>query len=778
MKIKGKRVLKNGVLAGYVRQKDGTWKWRFLKGPTKKKGGEIMEGRLKRFQSTNTNKSNATLRNKLGNLSKSLKQKHLASPKVFGKHDNIVYNEMYEKLDDLLKSGKSNKNIVKEFLTNGIKRRMKNSIEKWTVKKKNCKTRRCKKQSVASELIEKDLKKIDELLSKQNKLSKSKLYEKTKSKKQRVASELINKDLNKIDELLSKQNKQSKSKLNKEKKSIYPENWDDYQIYSRQLRFTHFSKNYQPDIEKICNFFKDWVWISEGKNINKNINEIEKKFVNIMLNYPGISKFLYIINGFLYNVTKKIEDEQIELLIIKMTRDKSFLEYTTLRPSIYMKERNQYPKSNNSNNKSNNWKINIKGTLMDLNELQKIGVNIMLKNKNILELNYNLNNFKFKIYRYNDKKFLYTTYNKSNPNKEKETYEISKINNKRNNRRQKINISDNFIKKMVLALNNLYIKNTNRYPRLSNECYNIVQRTLPSMNEQKVIVYSESTPIETVRAHLSHRVPTYFGGNLFKDEIDENIYKKLINGNDIDTNNKILEKIELANKLLNYTVIGEMIINKPKPNVNYHAVHAFGVNFEKPTTVDYKLIYKEGNTFFDYTEKVNHLYENIFKGVEYFNKKYRNNEEYSIIIPAIGMGAFLTSVPSEYKEEFIRINITALLNIIVDNNINKSKKVYIRFRDQPKVVLDVLLKQNTYKKINDKINLESNDLFDTNVMEKNQYYVNAWDTRSFIGNKLITDPTIDGWFVAGYRFNQNLINDSYLHNKVIFNSDKAEIVNN
>jgi len=30
--IKGKRVLKNGALAGYVKQRDGSWKWQFLKG--------------------------------------------------------------------------------------------------------------------------------------------------------------------------------------------------------------------------------------------------------------------------------------------------------------------------------------------------------------------------------------------------------------------------------------------------------------------------------------------------------------------------------------------------------------------------------------------------------------------------------------------------------------------------------------------------------------------------------------------------------------------------
>lgn len=41
MRVKGKRVLKNGVTAGYIRQEDGSWRWRFLSGPKKsrKRGG-------------------------------------------------------------------------------------------------------------------------------------------------------------------------------------------------------------------------------------------------------------------------------------------------------------------------------------------------------------------------------------------------------------------------------------------------------------------------------------------------------------------------------------------------------------------------------------------------------------------------------------------------------------------------------------------------------------------------------------------------------------------
>ena len=43
MRVKGKRVLKNGVTAGYVKQEDGSWRWRFLSGPKKsrKRGGTL-----------------------------------------------------------------------------------------------------------------------------------------------------------------------------------------------------------------------------------------------------------------------------------------------------------------------------------------------------------------------------------------------------------------------------------------------------------------------------------------------------------------------------------------------------------------------------------------------------------------------------------------------------------------------------------------------------------------------------------------------------------------
>ena len=38
MRVKGKRILKNGAVAGYVYySKEKKWKWRIIKGPKKKK---------------------------------------------------------------------------------------------------------------------------------------------------------------------------------------------------------------------------------------------------------------------------------------------------------------------------------------------------------------------------------------------------------------------------------------------------------------------------------------------------------------------------------------------------------------------------------------------------------------------------------------------------------------------------------------------------------------------------------------------------------------------
>lgn len=100
----------------------------------------IEEGRLKKLKQYRIgNVNNPTLRSKLKNLSLSLKQKHLASPKIFGHHDNKVYKQMHKDLELLLKNSNDNKYIAKKFLNNNNSSRrvrIKKSINKWTKNKK------------------------------------------------------------------------------------------------------------------------------------------------------------------------------------------------------------------------------------------------------------------------------------------------------------------------------------------------------------------------------------------------------------------------------------------------------------------------------------------------------------------------------------------------------------------------------------------------------------------------------------------------------------------
>lgn len=70
---------------------------------------------------------------------------------------------------------------------------------------------------------------------------------------------------------------------------------------------------------------------------------------------------------------------------------------------------------------------------------------------------------------------------------------------------------------------------------------------------------------------------------------------------------------------------------------------------------------------------------------------------------------------------------------------------------------------------------------------KEVYYVNNWDDKSFIGNGLKYDASVDGFFVANaFRYdkkkqkqvqvNYKLLNNSYFHNNAIFNADFVPII--
>jgi len=60
MNIKGKRILSNGTVAGYVKQKDGTWKWKFLKGGVKPSKRKISKSKKNNEPNNKKRRNNAS----------------------------------------------------------------------------------------------------------------------------------------------------------------------------------------------------------------------------------------------------------------------------------------------------------------------------------------------------------------------------------------------------------------------------------------------------------------------------------------------------------------------------------------------------------------------------------------------------------------------------------------------------------------------------------------------------------------------------------------------
>lgn len=119
-------------------------------------------------------------------------------------------------------------------------------------------------------------------------------------------------------------------------------------------------------------------------------------------------------------------------------------------------------------------------------------------------------------------------------------------------------------------------------------------------------------------------------------------------------------------------------------------------------------------------------------------------------MPLLGQGQYLSYIP---KSERIKANT------IFFEEISKIDIIIV-------IPCKKIISKQHYEKYKDLI--EIGNIF----TPRNGKYgiVNAWDSNSFIGNGGSKDPTIDGWFVAGYGSNKNLINSSILHN-TLFNPD-------
>lgn len=186
---------------------------------------------------------------------------------------------------------------------------------------------------------------------------------------------------------------------------------------------------------------------------------------------------------------------------------------------------------------------------------------------------------------------------------------------------------------------------------------------------------------------------------------------------------------------IRYAICGIAYVLDNKPFV---AIHTWGINLEMPTTTDYKNIVHDNKIDQNkYRVETVKIIECIEKARIYYNLS-------KVYMPLLGQGQYLSYIPKSERikattiffEEVCKTNTV----VVIPSKHSITKNLYHQYKD----------------------NIENGNIF--TPREGKYGIVNAWDSNSFIGNGGSRDPTIDGWFVAGYGPNKDLINSSILHN--------------
>lgn len=312
--------------------------------------------------------------------------------------------------------------------------------------------------------------------------------------------------------------------------------------------------------------------------------------------------------------------------------------------------------------------------------------------------------------------------------------------------------------------------------------------------EFNIMIYTQNE-IAKVREHLKNRIPIYISGvpgiNINKDLLQQLTNYEGNKNNIINEKNKRLNNIYNA-KDFNYVVISNMDIcnengSDHETETNYHAIHAFAPVFDDNNSKDYKYFINENG---DLSQKINILFTNIFEGLLSYHKKLKKKDNPAIVISAIGTGAFLSELTTEQKKFIKKLYVNIIIEFI--KKYGDIIKIYIAYRDE-----NHLSPEQNMRKIFENAIIHENGLQHTLIGDlfsrqpekdgyKEVYYVNNWDDKSFIGNGLKFDASVDGFFVAnafrGYpipdkQVNEDLLNNSYFHNNAIFNADFIQIVN-
>lgn len=268
--------------------------------------------------------------------------------------------------------------------------------------------------------------------------------------------------------------------------------------------------------------------------------------------------------------------------------------------------------------------------------------------------------------------------------------------------------------------------------------------------------------------HLTKRIPVYFG----KPKLEMFSWEKLHNILNYDYRQLQIESNLVSN--IRYAITGPINI---MPNSNYGEkrawlVHLWGVNFESHDTDDYKVLYKKDNQIDidSYLDRQVDIF-NLIKNCIIYAKNQEGSKRVVVHFGMIGMGQYLKILNNSERKIclllFLEGFISALKNTNNDDNIiwrlciyNTSEydKVFLEKLDKLELEYDNIIIGKGEKNGNC-LNIDFSDDEQLNCI------VNAWDSRSFIGNGGSQDLTLDGYIIANSGgFNTHFRNTGFFHN--------------
>lgn len=330
------------------------------------------------------------------------------------------------------------------------------------------------------------------------------------------------------------------------------------------------------------------------------------------------------------------------------------------------------------------------------------------------------------------------------------------------------------------------------------------------------MIYAGNVSFQTAKKSLLYRYPVYYGYLLF-EKIDiyrfASLYPPSKESEKNGHINSVINKVMRVNPFHRYVWGGPVYVRtksgksiRTKRNQTTYVLHTWGVNLETPLTDDYKQFidaekYLRREAYASVTLK---MLENIAKSIEIIMngiKKTRKKDQVHLVMPQIGAGAFLSALyyRSDYKFAstflFNAVTYTPNQKSIRDNSFILSRSVtrtlnrISRLFEKNNVHIHYCIydgktvnhAQNVVSNVSNLVTVHyGNGIHTFGKNEGDIFYVlrklnnskhlilvNAWDSKSFVGNGMSIDPTIDGFIVSGTKNGSHWQNTSFLHNPIL-----------